>query len=136
MIPKITVKQMLAARMLVEDHTDKDIYEKCEVSQHTLRRWLEDPEFQAYQEVVRQEHNSFLMAATQIERKKYKITLAGLVEELAKMAYAEVDLTKLSAFDKRAAITSLIDILRLKPAEGAPEAAGEKPDVYRPEWMN
>ena len=136
MIPKITQKQMLAARMGVEDHTDKSICHAVEVNPVTLNRWRDDPEFQAYEETVRQEHNSFLVAATQIERKKYKITLDGIVQELAKIAMAEVDLTKISVFDKRAALISLVDILQLKATGPKPGEGEDKPDIYQPEWMN
>lgn len=133
MIPKITVKQMLAARMLVEDHTDISICRQCDIASTTLKKWMEDPEFQAYQETVRQEHNSFLVATTQIERKKHKITLAGIVEELHKLADLPVSTDKITVSDKIKLYTALIDLLQLKPTPGTGEAMPE-PDVYVSEW--
>jgi hypothetical protein len=134
MIPKITQKQMLAARMGVEDHTDKSICQAVEVNPVTLNRWRDDPEFQAYEETVRQEHNSFLVAATQIERKKYKITLAGIVEKLEAMAELPVTSDKVSVRDKLEIYKYLVDVLQLKPTAGASDG-DEKPDVYRAAWM-
>lgn len=147
MIPKITQKQMLAARMGVEDHTDKSICQAVECTPVTLNRWRDDPEFQAYEETVRHEHNCRLQAATQVECKKYKITLAGemtklndIDEKLEAMAQLPLNTDKLSPAEtvrihqaRTDVIKVKIELLKLTAATAIPE--DEKPDVYQPEWM-